>query len=309
MLNKAYRPIKRPRSLLASLRSILHQPGRLAILSLIVVILAALAATAANLGRRRASGDRSPSLSHVASRQSISVDAAYIVGAGLSPQLRRLLSVIGDRLERSGSERVVLAGSLSFGAQESRAFQLILEFPHKLRLETIDGVIAFDGQRTSTSKQSVTETEEKMLDSLLYDTADRFFLAQSQGAARRFLGSHFRLDDGSDPKYEGPWYDIYQVEDETALKMAGERGAKRYYFNSGTRLLERVRYDSAAGGGAVEVEIGAWRKVGDQFVPGFIRRIENGTPVFTLTATSAADSRTERRDECAITGAERHDDP
>ena len=32
-----------------------------------------------------------------------------------------------------------------------------------------------------------------------------------RGAATSFLGSNFRLDDGSTPNYTGPFYDISEV--------------------------------------------------------------------------------------------------
>ena len=58
------------------------------------------------------------------------------------------------------------------------------------------------------------------------------------GNATRFLGSHFRLDDGRDTAYNGPFYDVFQIGESLALKKESSRKQlKDYYFNSKTKLV------------------------------------------------------------------------
>lgn len=209
----------------------------------------------------------------------------YVQPSYLTPQARMILAATGDRLSRPGKERLVISGTLTTGERSSIPCQITFQLPLKLRVETSDGTIAFDGERTSTTKGGINAEDEKLLDSTLLDTTERFLYGQVQGTPMRFLGYRFRMDDGTNPKYEGPYYDVYQVQDVVSLKGSGSR-PKRYYFSSSTQLLEKVRYEESDGGKEIEVQVGGWQKVSNQSVPGFIRRLENGVQVFALSLGS-----------------------
>jgi hypothetical protein len=199
--------------------------------------------------------------------------------------------VLGDRLEKPGKERLILVGSLRRVSKrnENRPTRLILEFPDRLRLEEQDGVTVYNNEFASSSGV-LKKNEQDEVESLLFDFVDHFFAAQMQGAATRFLGSRFRLDDGANPNYTGPFYELYQVTDRIAVKQEVREQPKLYFFNSDTLLLERVRYQVERDGEpvAVEVLISGWRKVDGQQITGAITRTENGAPVLALSITSAA---------------------
>ena len=61
------------------------------------------------------------------------------------------------------------------------------------------------------SEQSLSGDDQETIETLVFDSADNFFLGQMQGVATRMLGSRFRLDDGTTANYAGPFYDIYQI--------------------------------------------------------------------------------------------------
>lgn len=218
----------------------------------------------------------------------------YLHRAALQPQLREALSALGNRLEVPGNERLILLGTISrLALSETLQVRLITEFPDQLRLEEQIGdqlrVTGFGGQGIWKTGAGLRPENQGEIETLLYDTAEHFFAGQGQGFATRPLGSRFRLDDGRAPNYTGPFYDLYQVDDQLATEKPAVTRPKLYYFNSSTRLLERVRYRISRNGAPVNVEtlIGGWQKVGKQQAPGKITRLENNTPVMVLTVTSA----------------------
>jgi hypothetical protein len=216
---------------------------------------------------------------------------SYVSRARLWPQLRYASEALGDRLEKPGKERLILVGVLRRASKnnENRPARLILEFPDRLRLEEQDRVTVYNNDDFISSAGALNKNEQDEVESLLFDFVDHFFIAQTQGAATRFLGSRFRLDDGSNPRYTGPFYELYQVTDRIAIKRGDREQPKLYFFNSDTLLLERVRYQIERDGASIKVEvlISGWRKVGGQQIPSNITRTENGEPVLSLSITSS----------------------
>jgi hypothetical protein len=216
----------------------------------------------------------------------------YVRRGRLWPQLRPVSEALGDRLEKPGKERLILIGALRRASKknENRPARLLLEFPDRLRLEEQDGVTVYNNNDFSSSSGVLKKNEQEEVESLLFDFVDHFFATQMQGAATRFLGSRFRLDDGKNPHYAGPFYDLYQVTDRIAVEKKVREQPKLYFFNSDTLLLERVRYKVERDGAPIRVEvtISGWRKVGGQQIPNNITRTEDGAPVLSLSITSAA---------------------
>ena len=216
----------------------------------------------------------------------------YVRRARLWPQLRYASEVLGDRLEKPGKERLILIGALRRASKnnENRPTRLILEFPDRLRLEEQDGVTVYNNDDFASSNGVMKKNEQDEVESLLFDFVDHFFAAQMQGAATRFLGSRYRLDDGKDSQYAGPFYDLYQVTDRIAVEKKVREQPKLYFFNSDTLLLERVRYQVERDGAPIRVEvlISGWRKVDGQQIPNNITRTEDGAPVLSFSINSAA---------------------
>jgi hypothetical protein len=216
----------------------------------------------------------------------------YVQRARLWPQLRYASEILGDRLEKPGKERLILIGALRRASKknDNRPARLILEFPDRLRLEEQDGVTVYNNGDFICSNGVPKKNEQDEVESLLFDFVDHFFAAQMQGAATRFLGSRFRLDDGANPHYTGPFYELYQVADRIAVKQEIREQPKLYFFNSDSLLLERVRYQIERDGEPIKVEviISGWRKLDGQQIPGAIIRTEGGAPVLSLSIASAA---------------------
>lgn len=214
----------------------------------------------------------------------------YVNRSRLSPRLTLNLTALGNRLEKSGKERLTITGELySTSDSQVREITATLEFPDKLRLGIKNGdqnrLLTIDAHKIQGQAES---GELDLIESLSYDNAEHFFDTQMHGNAMRFLGSRFRTDDGSNPDYNGPYFDIYKIADR--IDTSGEeRAAKLYYFNSDTLLLERVIYVINRNGSEINIEtkLSHWRDEDGQKVARRLERLENGKSVFVLNIRSA----------------------
>jgi hypothetical protein len=216
----------------------------------------------------------------------------YIQRGLLQSKLHNVLNALGDRLEKPGKERLTVVGTLSRRDNpQVMPFRLLLEWPRRMRLEEQGAqrrAVSFDGSNGRSYGAPFSSADQGLIETLVFDSADNFFLGQMQGVATRMLGSRFRLDDGTTVNYTGPFYDIYQTTDRINVGTIDRKQSKLFYFNSDTKLLERVYYQVKDNGATtdVEVRLDGWRKEYGPSFPGSIERLENKQPVFSLTIIS-----------------------
>lgn len=215
----------------------------------------------------------------------------YLRRGRLRPQLHEIMGALGDRLEKPGKERLAFTGTIArAGSQQANPISVILEFPGRLRLEEmVNGqkqVTVSKGDKARKTGGTLNNRDEDLVEMLLCDSVEHFLLAQRDGDATRFLGPRFRLDDGTTANYSGPFFDLYETTELIKVRQDIRRQTKVYYFNSDTHLLERIRYRLANGLTEVEIRLKNWVEVQGQKLPGEIVRLENNTPVLTLTITS-----------------------
>jgi len=210
----------------------------------------------------------------------------------LWPHLKDAFEVLGDRLDTSGKERITLTGQAS--GESTSDFILVQEFPARVRFQQQGNAqpktIAFDGREGWKLGGNPDRFESAVLETLVYDSVDRLFIAQATGAPTRFLGSRFRLDDGNTEGANAPAYDVYQVNEQVNVGRETRSQTRSYYLNSETLLLERVRYELERDGArtSVEVLLSDWREVQEQKIPFRITRLEDGKPIMILTVAAAA---------------------
>ena len=215
----------------------------------------------------------------------------------------RPLKVMGDRLTVAGKERLELIGVLARAGQDPVAVRILWEYPGKVRIEKrleTDGkgqdpakpeVLVYDGSgNLAKSRGTAALADQDLVEMLVHDSVEGFFIGQLEGFATRFLGSRYhRIDDSGNPV--GPDYDIYEVVNEVRVPGTPLRQRKLYYFNSDTALLEKVRYrlspERVRGEVDVSVEIGNWSEVYGQMVPGLTVRHEDGVEVVRLEIKQA----------------------
>lgn len=185
-------------------------------------------------------------------------------------------------------------GTLQRAGEEAIPFGLIRETPGRLRLEIISGgqqhITTFDGSRVLRTGGNIESRDEDMLETLLYDSAEHFFVSQMQGAGTRFLGSRFRLSEDSRSEYTGPFYDVFEVTEQITSRREAREQTRQYLFNSETHFLEAVKYRITIGGleSQVEVRLENWQQLNGQRFPSRIVRLENESPVLTLSLNLAS---------------------
>ena len=218
----------------------------------------------------------------------------FVRMSSLEPRLRPALQALGDRIQKPGKERMILMGTMQIANGETTPIALNLQFPDRLRLEE-QGIgprrlLTFDSSTPGRAGNSLDQTDRDIIETLVYDTAEHFFLTQANGSATRLLGLRFRADDGTAPNYSGPYYDLYEVSDLVSTKSEPQVQSKYYSINSTTLLPERVQYQVQRNGSPVQVEIrlSEWQETVGQILARRIVRLENNQPAITLTITSVA---------------------
>jgi hypothetical protein len=153
-------------------------------------------------------------------------------------------------------------------------------------------ILGFDGTAPWKAGGTPDQYDLDLLETLIFDSAERFLLTNSEGTGFRLLGTRFRLDGGTDEDYSGPFYDIYQGIDHLDFESETRRRPKKFYVNSDTMTLDLVKYQIERSGSTFNVEIrfSNWSNANGQLVPALITRIENGQPVFTLSITGVSAS-------------------
>ena len=219
-------------------------------------------------------------------------DANRVRAAALSSDLRNLLTVLGDRLEKPGKERVTYVGMLQRSGEDRGApFTLTWETPGKIRLQDFgrQQTTVFDGETVFRTAALSTAFDQELLETLVFDSAEHLFLSQMRGAATRFLGSRFRLSEESRGDSE-PVYDVFEVTEPNVTRQESVRQTRQYFFNSDTQMLTLVRYRLVNNGveTAVEVRFENSRRIGGQRFPMRIVRLEDGNPIITLTIASVS---------------------
>ncbi|MGH9967662.1 MAG: hypothetical protein ACREBG_07480, partial [Pyrinomonadaceae bacterium] len=196
--------------------------------------------------------------------------------AQLNHHVVRALNALGDRFESQGRARSILAGTFTRrtgGTPVSTPVTLVRECPDKVRFEelTLSGlrVLGHDGTRSWTQGGGLSEEDATLIEELVRDCVEHFVTGQATGDATLHLGDMFRMDDGSDATYAGPFYDILRVDD-TFQNSAGTAARPTlYYLNSRSGLPERIVYERQVGGTTVkiEVEFSEWITVTGQKLP------------------------------------------
>jgi len=202
----------------------------------------------------------------------------YVRPSSLPPKLRWNLNALGDRLERRGKEQLIIRGTLMrSGVPGSAPVTLNLEPANHMSMKTKSGIqeqtIDFDG--TEASARAVADADRSLIETLVFDSAESFFVQQMKGAATRCLGYRFRSDEQAT---EGPFHDIYAVMPLDGV-LEDRQGAKLFYFNSDTLVLDRITYQTTA---RVEVRLSNWQEINGQKLARRIERLENGVSVMTL---------------------------
>lgn len=211
-------------------------------------------------------------------------------------EVRGQIAALGERARVAGREQSLYSGEFVDAAGNRSAARLVHQAPGLVRLHGFTGagsVLSFDGANASAA---LTRNREVLLETFILDMPEGMLSSLQQGASVRLLGRRFGPDPRKAPNYAGPRYDIYEVMAHVRTRANPVARIKRYYFDSKTGLLARVRYSDATVSPAVNVEtrFSGWTNVAGSAYPGGIERYENGRLVFSFnTATVSSGPRQE----------------
>jgi hypothetical protein len=146
----------------------------------------------------------------------------YISLGAVPENLRVALFKHGDRLAKQGRERVTQSGVVTRTNSGSVAFQLVRELPVSIRYqEQGSGTLVFNGsQYAKGAATSVDRASADVIETLAYDTPERFFSLVARGVAMRKLGSRFQIVGSGGVRAVNAAYDIYAAVD-TVQQTAG----------------------------------------------------------------------------------------
>jgi len=201
--------------------------------------------------------------------------------------VRAFLQAFGNRLQGPGMERTVLTGTFT-DVSGSTTAQITWQVPGQIRFDRANQPTKALIYNPSTGlvNPTISQSDAKILESLLDDSPQTFLYGFKRGIAHQYLGGQFRADDGTTPNFKGPWYAIYIATGPVASQANSPTRSKYFQFDTTTGLLAKVQYASSDSIN-VETDYEKWIATGGQAFPGQIVRKENGAVVFTFTTTAA----------------------
>ena len=216
----------------------------------------------------------------------------YLARREVPPALARMIEKLGSRLEMAGQERVEMVGTLAREGSSPVAVRIYWEFPGRMRVEEKRGErdesTVFDGGKLDKSHGVAGQRDKDLMEMLVHDSMEGFFIAWMRGQAMRFLGSGFRSrNEAGEP--EGPDYDLYEMTDHLEVGRERIERTKLYRFDTELALLGGVSYRLQLGTAVtrVDVELSEWGQVDGHAIPGRIVRYENGVAVLELAVREA----------------------
>ncbi len=201
--------------------------------------------------------------------------------------LAHAAQVLGDRLRTTGKERAALTGVVTKTDGAPASVQLLREFPDKVRLEKQDGapeVVLFDGKRGAQNGADPDNESEDLLELLVYDWPDQFFVHHADGSGLYLVASRAQWLESGRPT--GVFYNVYDALDKIQSGKTVRSRVARFYVNADSGLIERVQYQGS--GGPVEVRFTDWQVANGQRFPAGVERLENGKSSLTVVFSSAA---------------------
>jgi len=185
----------------------------------------------------------------------------------LGKRFGRMVSVMTGTLTIDGSERPI---TITRRPQESG---------EKVELFLAGRALTSPAEQGDTAPTR-TETEELLIERLVYDSPDYFVLAQLGGASYLTVARNVRLDDAPD-NYDGPLWTLVRVED-SLPDDSSRLGSKwrLFYLNTVTGLVDKIV--SEVQGQRIEASFSDWREALGERFPATITWTSNGQTLMIL---------------------------
>lgn len=203
----------------------------------------------------------------------------------LSAMFSSQVNALGVRVKVKGKEKTTYVGELFDAEGNSSKVKVIHQLPDMVRLEGFkkNESLSFDGEKTYAAG---SRDDESLLEVFAFDTAEGMLASVQNSAAVRLLGRGFGADPRLKQELEGPRYDIFDVATPNRCSKDKALGAKLYYFDSKTGLLQSTRYYDRSGKTPVKVEtrLSVWGMIDGSAYPARIDHYKGGKLVFSFIA-------------------------
>jgi hypothetical protein len=211
----------------------------------------------------------------------------YIEPSTVPSSIRAIVTALGQRVQRSGLERVTLTGILDRSGMTSNV-RVIRELPGYLRVDEAGAKnqsLVFDLSELKGSV-AISADDEDLAEMLECDTAESFLAQIGPGAGIRKLGDRFLVKGQSG---FGAVVDIYEFVAPVSVRRDRMIRAKHFMFDSGSGLLRRVAYRTKQSGREILVQTvySSYSNVAGHLIPTEITRIADGTTVLSFRVNSA----------------------
>jgi hypothetical protein len=210
----------------------------------------------------------------------------------LGSEYRHYFVALGNRMQTTGKERLVLTGTLEQATRNTAAssVRITIDIAGQLRMDSTGGpsvTVVYDGQQIKNSGAGQGKADQDLADSLSQDSMESVITGLIQGNAARTIASHARWADPRSPSTP-ILCDVVQQYDRSSASWRDPEQAKTYCFDSTTHLLAAVMYRTPSKANVI-TRFSDWRSIENQgqMVPFKVERLENGNAVFTLTVQKA----------------------
>jgi hypothetical protein len=251
------------------------------------ICLAVLAAVTTVFFVTRASTDPSPTLPNIAQRP-VSRGSKNVL---LRPEARAMSRRLGRRFEAASRATSASVGTLSVGGNQQQVtiVRRQSESDENVQVVTAGGRLTWNSaEGIRTDAGALTDMQRLVIERLIFDSPDRFVLAQLSGASYRTIAENVRPNDAVDG-YSGPAWTLVRVSEPPQNQDPRATSHWRiYHINSLTGLIDRI--ESESNGQKIEVQIVEWAEQNGETFPKHIKWFTDGQLVMEYQATAISHS-------------------
>lgn len=187
--------------------------------------------------------------------------------------------------------QITLAGTTT-DASGSRAAQITVQAPGYFSYrEGQTKALTFDGTQFKSSTGAVTTADEAIIESLMAHLPDSIFLQIVAGGGLRRVGGHFRPSASTAGNYTGPTSTLFAFSPNPRRELTPGKALQQdlfIAFDEQTGLISEVRIVAALSSTqqkVIQTQFSNWTQQNNQWFPGQIVRLENGSQTLSFTVT------------------------
>lgn len=219
----------------------------------------------------------------------------YFERLALQPVASRMGRQLGPRFLRAGREITQATGTLAIGS-DHHVIVLVRsrdDDGERLAMGLDGGPLSLTWSANNGAQaqgKSPSPTDRSLIERVMLDSPDQFVLAQLRGASYFTAGRGVRPPEAASlDTYNGPIWDVIQVNEPPGLATKPESPSRLYYINNATGLLDKtVAKDQS---GIVQTTFSDWVNQDGDLLPKRLTWSRNGQVLMELvlgTVTNAA---------------------